>query len=95
VKITLDSTILVRAFDNTGGLARHLLFSILDGNHVLVLSHEILAETSRVLRYSRMRIRHGMADDRIYDFVMFLQSAAVIVRPDPILIAPIRIQMIR
>jgi hypothetical protein len=48
-----------------------------------------------VLRYSRMRVRHGMADDRIYDFVMFLQSAAVIVRPDPILIAPIRIQMIR
>jgi len=90
VKITLDSTILVRAFDDSGGLARDLLFTILDGNHTLVLSSEILAETSRVLRYPRMRVRHGMSDTRIYEYVMFLQSVATVVRPDPVLIAPIR-----
>jgi predicted nucleic acid-binding protein len=67
VKITPDSTILVRAFDDTGGLARQLLLTILDGDHILVLSSEILAETSRVLRYPRMRARHGMSDRRIYD----------------------------
>ena len=60
MKITPDSTILVRAFDDSGGLARQLLFTILDGNHILVLSGEILAETSRVLRYPRMRARHGI-----------------------------------
>jgi putative PIN family toxin of toxin-antitoxin system len=90
VKITLDSTILVRAFEDSGGLARDLLFTILDGNHTLVLSSEILAETSRVLRYPRMRERHGMSDTRIYEYVMFLQSVATMVRPDPVLIAPIR-----
>jgi putative PIN family toxin of toxin-antitoxin system len=90
VKITLDSTILIRAFDNTGGLARQLLFTILDGEHVLVLSNEILAETSKVLRYPRMRGRHGMSDGKIYEYVMFLQSVATIVRPDPTLIVPIR-----
>src|SRR5438067_1252158 len=49
VKITLDTTILVRAFDNTGSLARPLLSTLLDGGHVLVFSSEILAETSKVL----------------------------------------------
>lgn len=90
MKVVLDSTILVRAFDDTGGLARSLLFTILEGEHVLVSSNEILAETSRVLRYSRMRARHGMPDSRIYEYVMFLQSVATMVRPDPMLIAPIR-----
>lgn len=90
MKITPDSTILVRAFDDSGGLARQLLFTILDGDHILVLSGEILAETSRVLRYPRMRARHGMSDSRIYDYVMFLHSVATVVRPDPMLIAPIR-----
>jgi putative PIN family toxin of toxin-antitoxin system len=90
LKITLDSTILVRAFDDSGGLARHLLSTILDGNHGLVLSSEILAETSRVLRYPRMQARHGMSEGRIYEYVMFLQAAAMMVRPDPMLIAPIR-----
>jgi putative PIN family toxin of toxin-antitoxin system len=89
VKITLDSTILVRAFDFPGGLARTLLFAILDGNHDLVLSSEILAETSRVLRYPRMQDRHGMPENRIYDYVMLLQPVAIMVRPDPMLIVPI------
>jgi hypothetical protein len=31
-----------------------------------------------------------MSEIRIYDYVMLLQSAAVMVRPDPMLIAPIR-----
>jgi predicted nucleic acid-binding protein len=76
VKITLDSTILVRAFADVGGVARRLLFAIPDGNHVLVLSSEILAETSRVLRDPRMQARHGMPDNRIYQYVMFLKSVA-------------------
>ncbi len=81
MKITLDSTILVRAFTDTGGLARRLLLTIFEGNHVLVMSNEILAETSRVLRYPRMRARHGMSES---------QSVATMVRPDPTLVAPIR-----
>ena len=90
MKITLDSTILVRAFTDTGGLARCLLSTILDGNHGFVLSSEILAETSRVLRYPRMQSRHGMSEGRIYEYIMFLQAAAMMVRPDPMLVAPIR-----
>jgi predicted nucleic acid-binding protein len=81
VKLTLDSTILVRAFESTGGLARRLLLTVLEEGHTLVLSAEILAETSRVLRYPRMRARHGMPDTRIYEYVMYLKSVATMVRP--------------
>jgi predicted nucleic acid-binding protein len=31
-----------------------------------------------------------MPESRIYDYVMFLHSVATMVRPDPMLIAPIR-----
>ena len=31
-----------------------------------------------------------MSESRIYDYVMFLQSVATMVRPDPTLVAPIR-----
>lgn len=31
-----------------------------------------------------------MSDDRIYDYVMFLRSVAIMVSPDPMLIPPIR-----
>lgn len=46
--------------------------------------------TSRVLRYPRMKVRHGMSESRIYEYVLFLQSVATMVRPDPMLIVPIR-----
>ena len=55
-----------------------------------MLSNEILAETSRVLRDPRMRFRHRMSDEKIYQYIMLLQSVAMMVRPDPMLIAPIR-----
>ena len=89
MKLTFDSTILVRAFTDLGA-ARRLLLTILDSNHTLVLSNEILAETSKVLRYHRMRSRHGMSEARIYDYVMLLKSVATIVKPDPIQATPIR-----
>ena len=82
MKITLDSTILVRAFEDTGGLARNLLFGIVDADHGLVSSNAILAETSRVLRYPRMRARHRMSDARIAPIrdandIVIIQTALV------------------
>ena len=90
MKVTLDTTILVRAFLDTRGPAQRLLLQILETGHPLVLSNEILAETARVLRYPRLRDRHGMPEGRIYDYVMLLTSVATMVRPDPLLFAPIR-----
>lgn len=90
MRITLDSTILVRAFDASSESARPLLQVVLAEAHELVLSNEILAETSRVLRYSRLRKRHGMPDAAIYEYTMLLSSAATMVQLDPVLVVPIR-----
>ncbi|MCC6585631.1 MAG: putative toxin-antitoxin system toxin component, PIN family [Bryobacterales bacterium] len=90
MRITLDSTILVRAFDASSESARPLLQIVLAESHELVLSNEILAETSRVLRYPRLRKRHGMSDAAIYEYTMLLSSAATMVRLDPVLVVPIR-----
>ena len=90
MNITLDSAILVRAFEDRGGLARDLLLRLILSEHRLVLSNEILAETSKVLRDPRMRARHKLPDSEIYEYVLFLQSSATMVRPNPLLIAPIR-----
>lgn len=90
MNITLDSTILVRAFVTPGGAARQVLSRIVNDRHRLVLSGEMLAETSRVLRYPRMQARHRMTEALIYDYVMAVGSVATMVRPDPIFSAPIR-----
>jgi hypothetical protein len=55
VKIVLDTTILVRANEHTHGLARELLVNIVEGEHKLLLSNEMLHELARVLRYPRLQ----------------------------------------
>jgi predicted nucleic acid-binding protein len=51
VKIVLDTTILVRANEHSHGLARELLTNIIESEHRLLLSNEMLYELARVLRY--------------------------------------------
>jgi len=53
VRITLDTTILVRANDSSTGLARELLLILLKAGHTLVVSSDMLHEAARVLRYPR------------------------------------------
>lgn len=50
MKIVLDTTILVRANERSHGLARELLMKIVESQHTLLLSNEILHELTRVLR---------------------------------------------
>ena len=79
MKIALDSRILVRAFLNDG-VAGRLLLSILHENHVPILSTEILAETSKVLRYPRIQSRHQMTAGDVYD-VLAIGGDARTARP--------------
>jgi predicted nucleic acid-binding protein len=55
VKIVLDTTILVRANEHTHGLARELLTTIVESEHTLLVSNEMLFELAKVLRYSRLQ----------------------------------------
>jgi putative PIN family toxin of toxin-antitoxin system len=90
VRIVLDTAILVRAHDGAKGLARDLLLRIVESDHVLLISDEMLYELAKVLRYPRMLALHGLSEGRLYDYIGFLREATEIVHPNPLLITPIR-----
>jgi putative PIN family toxin of toxin-antitoxin system len=90
VRIVLDNAVLVRGHGSSRGLANDLLLSIVESDHILVLSNEMLYELARVLRYPRMLAHHGLSEQRIYEYVGFLREAAEIVVLNPLLVTPIR-----
>jgi predicted nucleic acid-binding protein len=51
LKIVTDASVLIRAHKRSWGLARRLLYEILERGHRLVLSNEMIAEAVKVLRY--------------------------------------------
>jgi uncharacterized protein len=90
VRIILDTAILVRGHASSKRLARDLLISVVESDHILLLSNEMLYELAKVLRYPRMLALHGLSEKRIYDYVSFLREAAEIAVPNPLLVTPIR-----
>jgi putative PIN family toxin of toxin-antitoxin system len=90
VRIVLDTNILVRAFANSHGLAYRLLQVILAESHLLLLSNEMLAELSRVLRYPRLAMDHGEDEEAVYEFIGWLRHSAEIIAVNPLTAAPIR-----
>ncbi len=90
MRILLDTAILVRGHGSSKGLARDLLTSIVESEHILLLSSEMLFELARVLRYPHMLELHGLSEERIYGYIGFLREAAEMVTPNPLLITPIR-----
>ncbi len=90
MRIVLDSNILVRAFAKSHGLAYELLQAVLDGSHVLLLSNEMLAEVSRVLRYPRFAMDHGEEEDAVYEFIGWLRHSAELIPLNPFTLAPTR-----
>jgi putative PIN family toxin of toxin-antitoxin system len=90
VRIVLDTSILIRGHGSSKGLARNLLLRIVESDHILLLSNEMIYELARVLRYPRMMALHGLSEKRIYDYVGFLRETSEIVQPNPLLVTPIR-----
>jgi len=76
LRITLDATVLVRAHPRSLSTARKLLTALIRGDHVLVLSNEIVVETIRVLRYPRLQRLHALSEEQLYDYKQFLQRAS-------------------
>ena len=90
MKIVLDTSILVRATERSRGLARELLTNIVEGNHSLILSNEILHELSKVLRYPRLIAFYGLSEELVYDYIGYLRQSAEIVPVDQLLLTPTR-----
>jgi predicted nucleic acid-binding protein len=67
VRILLDNTIPVRAHSQSAGLARDLLVKIVEGSHTLLLSNEMLAELSKVLRYPRLQKYYALTENLVFE----------------------------
>ena len=90
MRILLDNAILVRASGTRRGLARDLLLQIVESQHLLLLSNEMLYELATVLRYPRMLALHGLSEARVYGCIGLLRHVAEIVVLNPLFTAPIR-----
>jgi putative PIN family toxin of toxin-antitoxin system len=90
VRIVLDTTILVRANERTHGLARDLLTTIVESEHRLLVSNEMLYELARVLRYPRLQAFYGLPENLVFDYIDFLRRSSELVILNPLIIAPIR-----
>lgn len=90
MKIVLDTSILIRANEHSFGLARELLIRIVNSEHKLVLSNEILYELAKALRYPRLQKFYDLPENLIYDYVSFLRLSSEIVPLNPLVTAPIR-----
>lgn len=90
MRVVLDTTILVRAHDGAKGLARDLVATLIESDHVIILSNEMLYELARVLRYPRMTARHRQTEEEIYHFVSRLRVVSELVEPNPFVFAPVR-----
>jgi putative PIN family toxin of toxin-antitoxin system len=90
VKIVLDTSILVRANERSFGIARELLIRIVNSEHRLVLSNEMLYELTRVLRYPRLQAFYDLPENLVYDYVAFLRHSSEMVILNPLVTAPIR-----
>ena len=90
MRIVLDTTILVRANERTHGLARDLLTTIVESEHRLLVSNEMLYELARVLRYPRLQAFYGLPENLVFDYIDFLRRSSELVILNPLIIAPIR-----
>ena len=90
MRIVLDTTILVRANQNTQGLGRQLLLRVIEHRHTLLVSDELLYELARVLRYPRLQAAYGLSEEKVYEFIGFLREVPHVVTLDPFVLVPIR-----
>ena len=79
MRIVLDSNVLARAAKPGLGPAREILIRCLQEPNFLLLSAFIVSELRRVLRYDRVRRMHGLNDEDIEQYVLEIQSGALIV----------------
>lgn len=74
MRLALDTAILIRGHAAATGLARDLVETIPKVGARLVVSHYILGEVERVLRYPRLQALYGMSDEDIVAYIRLLKS---------------------
>ena len=90
MRVVLDTNTLVRAHDRSSAQARKLLVELLQRDHYLITSNEILAEVTRVLRYPKFQALYSLTESDLLEYIQFLQSVSQIIVLDPRYRAPLR-----
>lgn len=81
MKVTLDTSVLVRCHYRASGPARELFQHLASPSVKLVLSQYIIDEVARVLKYPRLRELFGLKDSEIDEYAKELFALAEIVQP--------------
>jgi putative PIN family toxin of toxin-antitoxin system len=81
MRILLDTNVLARAASGPPGLANELVLAATRSEHSLLLSPFLVSELSRVLRYERLRLVHGLDEAGIDKYIADLQTVAEMVLP--------------
>ena len=89
MRVVLDTNALIRAHGRASTRARRILEELAQGGHDLILSNEMLAEATKVLRYPRFQALYGLTDADFLDYTQFLQSISHLVALDPQYRAPL------
>ncbi len=79
MRIVLDTNVLARTTPGPESPAREVLRLAAAQPHALLLSADILSELARVLRYGRLRQRHGLTDIEIDQHIANIEAAGVVV----------------
>jgi uncharacterized protein len=79
IRAVLDANVLVSALVSPSGIPAQVLRAWRDERFHLVASQAILLEIDRVLRYPKIRKRHGMSDTEIREWIDDLAHLAVLV----------------
>jgi hypothetical protein len=79
MRAVLDANVLVSSLVNPSGVPAEVLKAWRDERFQPVTSRAILSEIGRVLRYPKVRKRHGMSDIKIEGWIDDLAHLAVLV----------------
>ena len=64
--------------------------NIVESEHTLLVSNEMLHELAKVLRYPRIQAFYDLAENLVFDYINFLRQFSENVILDPFITAPIR-----
>ena len=90
MRAVLDATVLVRAHPRSLSAGRKVLATLIEQRHTLVLSNEIVLETTKVLRYPRLQKLHALTEAELYEYAQFLLDVSETVILDRPYDAPLR-----
>ena len=74
VRVVIDTNIWVSALLNPFGYPARLCKAFVDGRFEAVISEQLLLELADVLYRPRIKIKYGLADDDIAEFLLLLEE---------------------